>query len=159
MPYMQGAPVYARPPQQQPTPRYAMPQTLRQPQATPSMPPPPPMLAANNIKPKVRAQAPDATPPNPPQISLPSPEALGIQVTAAAPRATAPAPAVDWNQIHARLEQLGIVNLHRDRLPQGGFRVTLALPGQQPVEGIGATEAAAMMAALQRAQAVVAARR
>lgn len=148
MPYMPGAPMYAVPPQPQPQPRYVTPQ----PQANGTMPPPPPVLAANNVKPKVRAQAPDPVPPAP-HIVLPSPEALGIQV---AP--TAPKTAVDWNQIHVRLEQLGIVNLRRDRLPQGGFRVVLALPGQQ-VEGTGATEAAAMTVALQRAEACVAAGR
>jgi hypothetical protein len=131
MPYMPGGPIYAMPPQPQTQPRYMVP------------PAPPQPLVANNLKPKVRAQAPDT----PPRIVLPSPEALGIQVVAA--KVT-----MDWNQVHARLEQLGVVNLHRDHLPQGGFRVTLALAGQQ-VEGTGTTEAAAMTAALERAEALV----
>ena len=39
--------------------------------------------------------------------------------------------AVDWNHVHARLEQLGVVKLQRDRLPQGGFQVILVLPGHR----------------------------
>ncbi len=145
MPYMPGAPGYGLPPQSLPQ-RYAMPPRVpqAQPQAQPAVPPPP-MLVANERKPKVRAQAPDEPPP-PPRIVLPSPEALGIQVTATA--STLP---VDWNRIHARLDRLGIANLQRDRLPEGGFRVVLALPGRQ-VEGTGTTEAAAMIAALERAE-------
>jgi hypothetical protein len=148
MPYPPGAPVYGLSPQQLP-PRYAMPQSVPGPQSQPTVPPPP-MLAAGNLKPKVRAQAPDAPPPAPPRIVLPSPEALGIQV-AAAPTATA----VDWNRIHGRLDQLGIVNLRRDRLAQGGYHVLLELPGRR-VEGTGATEAAAMVAALERAESAAA---
>src|SRR5437764_15488609 len=117
LPYTQGAPmVYAMPqqmpqqmqpqmPQQmQPQMPQQMPQQM-QPQTQPRYVVPP--LAANDLKPKVRAQAPDPVPP-PPRIVLPSPEALGIQVNAAAPKT-----AVDWNLVHARLEQLGVVNLRR----------------------------------------------
>jgi hypothetical protein len=167
MPYMQ-APIYAMPqqpqvgwppqsqPQSQPQARLMVPQSPAvQPQA-PLAVPPPPAFTSNDLKPKVRAVSQESAPPTPParpRIVLPTPESLGIQVATTTPRA-----AVDWNQIHARLDQLGIVNFQRDRLPEGGFRIVLALPKQQ-VEGTGATEAAAMVAALQRAETLVSAGR
>jgi hypothetical protein len=80
-------------------------------------------------------------------LVLPSPESLGIH----AGEASSKAAAVDWNAVHARLEQLGVANFQRERLAQGGFRVVLAL-GSRQVEGTGATEAAAMVLALERAE-------
>jgi hypothetical protein len=109
-------------------------------------------------RPKVRAVSADPTPGVPPRLALPNPEDLGIRL-ASAPVLPAAAPmAVDWNQVHARLDRLGVVNFRRDRLPQGGFRVTFTLPGAAAlpggqVEATGDTEASAVLAALQRAEA------
>ncbi len=169
MPYMQGAPVYGMPmPSQPPAGWMQQPQPNAQPYAPPpkvAMPAPPPqpqMQAqltlpppgfAQQPRPIVRAVAEDSPPPPPARLVLPSPEALGI------PPVAAPAPvAVDWNQVHARFEQLGVVKLQRDRLPQGGYRVTLALPAHQ-VEATADTEAAAVLLAVQRAESLVAAPR
>jgi hypothetical protein len=171
MPMMPGTPVVIMQPQPQPQPGWANP-VPQVPAAPPrvampappapaklTMPSPPGFAAApaDQGKPKFRAASPATDPPippAPPRLTLPSPEALGIRVDPPA----APAAVVDWNQVHARLEQLGVVNFHRDRLPQGGFRIVLALATHQ-VEGTGATESAAMLVALQRAEGLVAAPR
>ena len=103
-------------------------------------------------RPTIRLQSPDtvlAKPAAP--VSLPSPEALGIQ----APKAVAPA-AVDWNVIHARIQRLGALGIHTDRLPQG-VRVTLLLPaGQQQthlIEVVADSESAAVNSAVANAEA------
>ncbi|MCI0377730.1 MAG: hypothetical protein L0215_09000 [Gemmataceae bacterium] len=103
---------------------------------------------------KIRMQAPDAPKPAPTRLVLPSPEQLGIQ-SAVLP-ASVPAQ-LDWNQAHARLQQLGALGFHLDRLPQGGFRATFYLPSPQRqstqlVEAVAQTEAAAVAAALERAE-------
>jgi hypothetical protein len=176
-----GAPVYGMPPQAPPNfPVAGPPGWPQQPTAQPkqTLPPPPPSgLAAANppagqAKPKARAASPDPTPPVPPplpapppaappaptRVVLPSPEELGIKVGVPAPAPAAVVAALDWNQIHARLEQLGVIHFQRDRLPQGGFRVTCSLPTGTPaqahqVEAVAATESAAVLDALQRAEA------
>src|SRR4051812_15622305 len=89
-------------PAPQPQPQVAMPA----PPAKLALPPAP-TVAAQPPAPKVRAVAEDV----PPRLTLPSPEALGITVV------PAPQPvAVDWNQVHARLEQLGVVRYQRGAL-------------------------------------------
>ena len=125
----------------QPQPGYAPPQPQRQ----IAMPPPPPVAALppDPTRPKVRAVPEDAPPP-PRRIVLPSPESLGIAVAPARP-------AVDWNQVQARLERLSIVRVQRDRLPSGGYRVILGMSAHQ-IEATGATEAAAVLLALERAE-------
>jgi hypothetical protein len=104
-------------------------------------------------RPKVRAVSADPAPPA--RLALPSPEELGIKTALSAPT---PATAIDWNQIHARLDRLGIINFQRDRLPQGGFRVLVTLPAgrtpEQHFEATGATEAVAVLTALERAESV-----
>jgi hypothetical protein len=157
MPMMSGGPIYVVPPQAQPgwspnlqpQPRVAMPTPPSQP-ANLTLPPPPPGVAspvADATRPKVRAVSEDPPPP-PRRLVLPTPEQLGIAITPAAEKLV-----VDWNQVQSRLERLGIMRLQRDRLPAGGFRVVLGLPTQQ-VEATGATEAAAVLLALERAEAL-----
>ncbi len=178
---MQGAPVYGMPPPsypatswpgapQSPAAKWTVPPTAPKapsappvPSASPAaaLPPPPPGYAAIDLaKPKVRAVSQEVPPPPPlpARVVLPSPEALGIQV---AGPSTAVAAVLDWNQVHGRLERLGAVHFQHHRLPQGGFRVVVSLPTplpQQPyqVEATGATEAAAVLQALQQAEAWVA---
>ena len=109
--------------------------------------------AAAVPRPTIRLQAPDTllTKPAAP-VALPSPEALGIRMSAA----PAPAAAIlDWNLAHARMQRLGALGIHVDRLPQG-IRVTLILPaGQQlthHVEVVAQSEAVAVNTALDNAE-------
>ena len=101
-------------------------------------------------RPTIRLQSPEIVLPKPAaRVTLPSPEALGIQ----APKAAVAN--VDWNAIHERLQRAGALSMHTDRLPQG-FRVTLLLPaGQQTqhIEAVAETEGAAVMAAVENAEA------
>lgn len=121
--------------------------------AQPTLPPP-----------KIRMQAPDAPKPAPARLVLPAPEKLGIHAADMLPNAASPPirvaepESMDWNHAHARLQRLGALAFHLDRLTQGGFRVTFYLPGQQGqstqlVEAVAETEAAAVAAALERAEA------
>jgi hypothetical protein len=146
--------------------------------APPARNPVPAAMAAQNgnpERPKIRMQAPetllpDAAPHMPPQpqtpapqptrLTLPSPEQLGVSGTGPAP-VTSPATAlrVDWNDLRARLERLGALGLHLDKLAIG-YRVAFLLPTNQPdrahhIEATADTEAAAIRLALQRAEAWV----
>ena len=165
-------------PAPQPQAMWNVPQQPRPaPQQAWQAPPRQPMPALANLaagssnpggmQPKIRGLNPQPTQPQPPtppaRLALPSPEELGIRAatwTPAPAAAPAAAPAVDWNQTHARLERLKAVRFQSDRLPQGGHRVMFLLPqGTQthPVEASGATEAAAVQLALQQAEAWAAA--
>src|SRR5437870_4771775 len=73
----------------------------------PSMPVNAAMAMDQAPRPIFRGQAPEAPPTSAGPITLPSPESLGL-TTAPTPPA-APAPAIDWNDIRARLRQLGAV--------------------------------------------------
>ena len=82
---------------------------------------------------------------------MPTPTELGL-----ANPSPIPAP-VDWNQTHARLNQLGALGFHLDHLSDGSTRVTLLLPARQPgrsqqVECLANSDAAAVTAALERAE-------
>ena len=99
---------------------------------------------------KVRGVSAD---PVPTKFVLPSPEALGVATTVSVPQA---AP-VDWRQIQARMERLGVLRYQKIPVPKGGCQVTLLLPTvdparSQPVEAQGETEAAAVLLALQTAK-------
>jgi hypothetical protein len=159
MPYMpNGAPVTGGNPQMpcwQPWPAPAG-KPLQ-----PSMPAPPPPLASGQQRPIVRGAMPDAPPAPPPpapRVVLPSPEALGIKISSATPAAGTAPTAVDWNQVHARMEKLGVVHLQRDCLAQGGVRVILSLPSHS-AEATGDTEAAAVLLALERAEHMITSQR
>lgn len=89
-----------------------------------------------------------------PMLTLPTPEKLGIGGTGFAP-ASASASTVDWNDVHARLKQMGAISfqLHRSAT---NYRVVFVLASRgdgQPrfVETEGSTEAEAVQAALRRA--------
>ena len=124
-------------------------------------------------RPKVRAQAPEAIPgatpgatigaaltaptfaPPAAPLSLPAPEALGVVV---APRGRAAVQAetdIDWNTLRGRLRQRGIASFHLDQVAEGHWRATLLVPGDdgvRHVEACAATEAAAVLSALERAE-------
>ena len=118
-----------------------------------------PPAGAGPLPAKFRGVAPEAAPvpPPPPKFVLPTPEALGIATNIPMPSQASPPPAVDWNQVHARMERLGVLRYHKEAAP-GGVRVTLLLPmadpsRAQPVEAVAQNEAAAVLAALERSEA------
>ena len=83
----------------------------------------------------------------PVKFVMPRPEALGVATDLKLPTAH-----VDWNQIQARMERVGVVGYHKQIQP-GAVRVSLSLAtGGLPVEAQGETEAAAVSIALQQAE-------
>ena len=87
---------------------------------------------------------------------LPSPEALGVTATSSPPPAVK-AP-VDWNQIQSRMQRLGVLQYKKNSLPNGAIGVTMLLPTSdpaigQPVAAQAETEAAAIILALNAAEA------
>ncbi|MBI3822944.1 MAG: hypothetical protein HY289_09750 [Planctomycetes bacterium] len=91
------------------------------------------------------------------KFALPSPESLGVSAYLHVPAPAAAPPQVDWNQIQDRMERLGVLKYEKDRLP-GGVRVVLLLPTSdpklgQPVSAQAETEAAAVVMALDAAEA------
>ena len=177
---MMPFPMYQAP---APQPRLAPPQSFPQaahPQGTnpyyapasnpwQAAPAPSPVLAAQAAQinqPKARAYAPEPKPQapvTPKAIQLPTPEELGLASQPAAGSAmnrpaslpAANPAAVDWNQTHARLRQMGAVAFAVNQLPDGMTRVNLTLPTGQPgqtreVLAIGITEAAAVASMFER---------
>ncbi len=116
----------------------------------------------NGPRPKIRLQAPDMPKTAlAARLVLPSPEDLGVGVPRPTPsqvQAPANAPAqMDWNVAHARLNRLGALAFHLERLTQGGCRVTFLLPSSQAqqthhVEVVADTEAVAVTTALDQAE-------
>jgi hypothetical protein len=104
--------------------------------------------------PRFRAQSPDepttAALLRPALLNMPSPEQLGV--------ATArPAGDIDWDATHRRLDRLGALCFHREKLDRGGYRFTCLLPTSQAdrthrVEVVAATEAEAVRLALEKAE-------
>ena len=83
-------------------------------------------------------------------LSLPSPEQLGI----APPRIAA---AMDWNDAMQRINRLAPNGFHKNRTSQGKIRVTIVLAaadGMRHLEAEDANEAAAVLAVLERAEAL-----
>lgn len=88
-----------------------------------------------------------------PKFVLPRPEALGVATNLSVPAPAAVAPVqVDWNQIQARLAKLNVVEYQKARVATG-VQVRLTLPQQQHIDASGETEAAAILSALQQAEA------
>lgn len=116
--------------------------------------PPPPAFLATGLPPaKVRGVSADP----PKKFTLPNPEALGVTSNLNLPQAVTVKTPVDWNQIQARMERLSILRFEKDRLP-GGVRVRILLPTSdpsrgQPVDAQAETEAAAIVMALDAAEA------
>ena len=92
-------------------------------------------------------------------IQLPTPEELGLTTQPTSGSAmilpATNSAAVDWNQTHARLRQMGAVAFAVNQLPDGMTRVNLTLPTGQPgqtreVLAIGITDAAALASMFER---------
>jgi hypothetical protein len=129
------------------------------PQPTQWQAPPSPAYLASGLNPRplpAKARGVSADPPA--KFVLPSPEALGVTVNLNPRPSAAPNTPVDWNQIQARMERLGVLRYEKDRQQVGGVRVTMLLPTSdptrgQPVEAQAETEAVAIVMALDAAEA------
>ena len=89
---------------------------------------------------------------------VPSPESLGVSANLNLQATPAPTRQVDWNQIQARMERLKVLRYEKDRPQAGVVRVKMLLPTSdptrgQPVEAQAETEAAAILMALDAAEA------
>jgi hypothetical protein len=146
-------PAYPAPPSAptwtgQPSPWPAAWQQAAGPAAAPAQPlaTPRPIVRAKGDDDPVRVELPQT------RLRIPTPEQLGI---ALAPRTDAP-PA-DWATARQRLDRLGAVCLHLEKLPQGGYRFTCLLATSQAgrthrVEAQAATEAEVVRLALDRSE-------
>jgi hypothetical protein len=151
---MQGMPL----PPLAPQPQARMPQPTQW-QASPTRMPSPAFLASGaNPRPvPATVRGVSADPPRVSKFVLPSPEALGVRTSLKTPATAAPTLQVDWNQIQARMERLRVLRYEKDR-QAGGVRVMLLLPTSnpergQPVTAQAETEAAAIVMALEAAEA------
>jgi hypothetical protein len=123
-------------PQTNPAPRYVN-QPAPQPPSWPPQPQPQTSQAAAPSRPVFRGQAPEEAEPEPPPrslaaarpapLTLPAPEQLGLDRTGPASNA-----ALDWAEVHRRLDRLGALSFHQQKLAAGGYRVTFLLPTDQP---------------------------
>lgn len=97
-----------------------------QPRPSPPRPvvtsPPPPIIRLQNAD-EPKRQAPRE--PAPLRLQLPSPEQLGVSTTTAKTD-------TGWSRVDERLEQLGAVCFHVDKLPTGNYRVSCLLPTSEP---------------------------
>jgi len=87
-----------------------------------------------------------------PKFVLPRPEALGVATSLPA----TPPVQVDWNEIQARLAKINALEYRKVANPAGGVHVTLSFSSatqRQQVDGRGDSEAAAILSALQQAEA------
>jgi hypothetical protein len=71
--------------------------------------------------------------------------------------AVRPAADTDWTAALHRLDQLGATSIHRDKLPQGGCRLSCLLPTGQPgrthrIDAQAASDAEALRLALEKAE-------
>lgn len=84
-------------------------------------------------------------------LMLPSPEKLGV-LTEAPPTSVA----VDWNDLHARLQKLGVISFQLNKTAQNSYRVNLLLGSRtappRRIETEGRSEADAALAALRQAE-------
>ena len=140
---------------QQPAPQEQVP-------AVPAVPRAPIVRAKSDDEPlpePVREQRPAVEERRPEPLNLPSPEELGVGCGCSHCRCEpchCQAP-VDWAEVHRRLDQLGALSFHQQKLLEGGYRVSFALPGSRSdrmhqVEATAPTEAQAVHLALQKAQ-------
>jgi len=89
--------------------------------------------ASNLPRPTFRAKGPDEPalagplPTTTVALSIPTPEQLGVALAPAEGQT-----GLDWAAAHRRLEKLGAVCLHMDKLETGACRFTCILPTNQP---------------------------
>jgi hypothetical protein len=120
---------------------------------------PPTAYLASGVQPQLPPAKARGVAPETPAIrkfDMPSPEALGITVTASAPQPASTQ--VDWKQIQSRMERLGVLRYKKIALANGAVGVSMLLPTSdpamgQPVEAQAQTEAAAILLALDAAEA------
>ena len=100
----------------------------------------------------VRGQAPDSvtTVASVSPVAMPSPDKLGV-----AGKAADVAP--DWEAIHRRIQELGVVSFQADQLSAEVFQFTCLMPTAEAgrthrIEGHGATQAEAARRALDEAR-------
>lgn len=110
--------------------------------------------------PTIRLQSNDGpTPETRPVLTMPAPEKLGIGMSSGVPQTPAATHvALDWNQVHARLRQLGAISFQMHK-SANAYRVVFVLASRgdgQPryVETEATSEGEAVMAALHRAEAL-----
>ena len=146
-------PIFVTPP---PAASYPAQPDVNQPPAWQPAPARPPAIAQQPAPPRplVRAKGDDApaAASRPARLAMPSPKQLGI-----APASASPTDAVDWNVARRRLDRLGAVYFHVEKLDGGGYRFTCLLPTSQRgrthrVETVAATEADAIHLALAKAE-------
>ena len=180
MPFQPNQPMMMAQPQQpiyQPAPQQPRPQAF---QPVPQQPRPQPQFVAAPLspqpvkgsqtptnseqaqqylpKPFVRLQdpGPATLPTSGGRLVMPPPEHFGLATPVAQALAPAPVEAVDWNQVRARLQKVGSVGFHLDKVGQG-HRFIVYLPN--PVEAVAESEGAAIHQALAQAEAMVLAKR
>jgi hypothetical protein len=83
---------------------------------------------------------------------MPTPDQLGISCAK-----VADADAADWTTARRRLDRLGAVCFHLEKLAQGGYRFTCLFPTTQPkrthrVEAVAATEAEVVRLVLDKSE-------
>ncbi|MGF1578644.1 MAG: hypothetical protein ACFCD0_04705 [Gemmataceae bacterium] len=128
-----------------------------------NVPPPPSETQRQAPKRIFRGQSPEEReseqeappPPNRISLSLPPPSAMGIEPKTSQDHVEPGR--VDWNVAWAKYKRLGATGFRLDQLESGRYRIQFALTSGSSgrshlVEGSGATEAAAMTQALERAE-------
>ena len=86
--------------------------------------------------------------PRPAPLTMPSPAELGLG-------ARNQSPEIDWADVRRRLQRLEITSFHLQKLPEGGFRFSCAVPmagGTRKVEAEAIDEVDAIDRALTRAE-------
>ncbi len=117
---------------------------------------PPAQLASGVVAPLPPAKMRGVSADPPAKFVLPSPAALGVTTSLNLPAAQKTV--VDWNQIQSRMERLRVLRYEKDGSIPGRVSVKILLPTSdptrgQPVEAQAETEAAAIVMALDAAEA------
>jgi len=86
---------------------------------------------------------------------LPRPQALGVSTSLSMPGLNVAA--VDWNQLQARMERLGVLSYEKAKRENGAVQVTMLFPTSDPTKGQpmsaqSETEAAAVVMILNHAE-------
>lgn len=127
-----------------------------QPQRVPSSPQ---QATGAQAKPPITARGVSATPQAPAiqKFVVPGPQALGVSTSLSMPEPKAAAAAVDWNQLQARMERLGVLRYQKAKAENGEVHVTMLFPTSDPTKGQpmsaqSETEAAAVVMILNHAE-------
>jgi hypothetical protein len=120
--------------------------------AVQQQPPPRPLIRAKGADDPRAAIKPPPPPSVPSRLAMPTPDQLGISSAK-----FSAAEAADWTSARRRLDRLGAVCFHLEKIPAGGFRFTCLLPTSQPkrthrVEAVAATEAEVVRLVLDKSE-------